>query len=56
MDTASCEAKLDEILQEEFKSNWSHDEIESWLNSAKIPADKKAAIIEKSNLLKKHKE
>ncbi|MCK5058291.1 MAG: tetratricopeptide repeat protein [Candidatus Aminicenantes bacterium] len=54
MDTSACEEKFDEILQEDFTSTWSHDEITSWLETAKIPADKKAAILEKTGLLKKH--
>lgn len=54
-DTTECEKELKEILKEDFVSTWSLDEIESWLSRSKIPRDKKDAIIEKTNLLKKHK-
>ena len=46
-------ANLDEISKDGFVSNWSFDEIESWLKEASISADDTKFISEKTELLNK---
>jgi hypothetical protein len=54
MDVSDSEKKFTEILKKDFETDWSFDEIESWLEEADIDEDKKAYIIEKTEMLKKH--
>lgn len=54
MDMMECDTHLNNLLKENFTTNWSCDEIEFWLKEANIPDDKKRFITEKTELLKKH--
>lgn len=51
---SDCEKAFNATLEKGFKTNWSSFEIESWLETADIPADTKAFIREKTEQLKKH--
>jgi tetratricopeptide (TPR) repeat protein len=56
IDVSECERQFNQIINEDFTTTWSFDEIEAWLQRQHIPEDKKAFINEKTYALKKHTE
>ncbi len=55
MSTLECEAEFEKILKISFTITWSFDTLDSWIEGADFPEEIKKFIIEKTNLLKKHK-
>jgi tetratricopeptide (TPR) repeat protein len=55
LDMTECEKRFSELMEKEFSTTWSFDELEAWLQSAEIPKEKEKYIVEKMKEIKQHR-
>ena len=55
-DTRVLDEELERLCAEEFKAEWSFEEIEDWLKEAEISPECQVYIRQKTEMLKRHGE